>query len=602
MRKTAKVAAILGLVTHAVTACTGQIGEKGVETDPVDDVETSSDDGSDPDAIVVDRSEAPTPLLQAQVEDILNRNCGSCHGAEGTLQAGMDYIEDIEQLVASGRIVPGNPDASLVVQRVVSGSMPPAGNARPTDDEIAQIVAFVRSMADAGAGEGIDTGLSLAQCDDPLITFDEVFERIQEDLLAEDPDARRFVRYIGLTNRLNAGRCSAQLESDRWALSKLLNSLSVRPRVVVPEAIDEQEVIYRIDLRDYGWDDDVSVDGRGFDDGWEAIIAATDYAVPFEGDEADIAVRFTETDVPFLYADALMHAASSGNLYYSLARVPDALDELLDDLGIDVEDNRDRGFAARAATTQSGISREERVVERHDVNVGAGRVFWQSFEFAPGGGGSDIFVRPLDLDPGETEVIYSQPNGLHAYASFDEDGDRIEESNLLFDTLQEDFAVRSAVSCMTCHSRGLLQVRDEVRSFVESQRRSYSADDFQAVQELYPTIDQMDGIIETDRQVYQAALTDAGVPLDVTDPVSGAYLRFDGRVTLADVAGDLAVEPEELELEINRLDPRLRPVVERNDLQIARNQFENVFAESLCIMQVVSRNHPADDFCRNVLD
>lgn len=568
-------------------ACSGNIDSSTPpEQEPVTPPVTEPEPVDDPVALPDDPApEPPKPLLQAQVEDILNRTCGECHGANGRREAGMNYIEDLDQLANNGKIVPGRADESPIVVRIRNGTMPPPNYAPPTPDEIEQIAQFIdvwEGPADAPP----------RVCDGQEIRFDDIYDAILTDLLLLDGDDREFTRYVGITNRYNAGQCDDRLEVERWSLTKLLNSLSTETRIREPVAIDDARLIFRIDIRDYGWDRDVDFGGVNANDGWEAIIAETPMAVPFVGDEADNIALFAETAVPYLYADALASVASVGELYYALVDIPESVDELLDDLRIDAQQNLDQGRVARAGTRNSGVSREDRLVERHEVGIGAGRVYWQAFEFD---GNADLFLEPIDFEAAGSEAIFSLPNGLHGYAIFDEDGNTIEESDLLFDTLQGNFPVTSAVSCMTCHSRGFLQVRDEVREFANGNVLDLNRDEIELVQEIYPSIDEMDQIVSDDRRLYQSALQQAGVPINVADPVSNVFFRYEDSVSLADAAGDLGVTPDFLDRNLNRLDVQLRLL--RSGLKLRRRNFENVYAETLCRLQIASQNRPDEIEC-----
>jgi hypothetical protein len=376
---------------------------------------------------------------------------------------------------------------------------------------------------------------------------------------------------------------------ERWALSKLVNSLSTESRITEPEVVEgTRDLVYRIDLRRYGRNRGIN----GENDGWEAILAESPYAVPFVGDEADVLVDQMNTAVPYMYADALANVAAVGELYYALVDVPGDIGQLQANLRVDAQDNVDRGLVARAGTQNSGVSREDRLVERQESGIGGGGVLWQAFEFDSG---AELFNEPLDFQAVGSEAIFSLPNGLHGYAIFDENGQTIEESDILFDTLQDNFPVTSAVSCMTCHSRGFLQVRDEVRGFVNANRLDFNSDEVDLVNDVYPGIDAMDDLISADRRIYQEALQAAGVPIEVADPVSNVFFRFEENVRIADVAGDLGVSPEFLDNELNRLDVTLR--VLRSNLPLRRRNFENVYAESLCVLNVASSNRPDEQFC-----
>jgi len=79
---------------------------------------------------------------------MLGKYCGNCHGvaaiANGRVMGGFDSVEDIEELVEEGYIIPLNPKASPLVQRIRSGEMPPPGvRPRPSESEIRALELFV---------------------------------------------------------------------------------------------------------------------------------------------------------------------------------------------------------------------------------------------------------------------------------------------------------------------------------------------------------------------------------------------------------------------------------------------------------------------------
>jgi hypothetical protein len=583
-----RVLSVASAVAALVVGCSGKVDEGTPDTQV-------QDPGTQPPVTTPQTAPPPPPavpgLLRAQVENILNRSCGACHGKDGLEAAGMNYIEDLDQLIANGKVKPGDAAGSVLVKRIQDGTMPPpyaqGDVVFPTQDEVRQISEFIGALAPSSGGEA-GPNLNLRPCVGQLVTYDQIYETIGGDLIDIDSDDLPFTRYLGLVDRYNASACTENLEPERWAMAKLLNSASNRGQIILPEAIDSEKLIYRIDIRDYGWDRNVN----GANDGWEAIVQASPYAVPFEGNRANFARQVLETDVPYLSSNAFIAAASSGDVYYELADIDGNINGLFQNLRVDVQDDIERGRAARAGTTQSGISAQNRLVQRDEI---AGGALWQSFEFGRDGGDSQMFTDPLGFNPGETEVIFTLPNGLHGYASFDENGDRLEESNILFDTLgSSDFRVRSAVSCMTCHSRGLLQVRDEVRDFVLSSPFDFNRDELDAVRELYPSAEDMDAIIESDRQGYEASLVQLGMPEQSADPVSSAFDRFNREVTLEDAAGELGVEPDFLRRQLVRLDPELRAL---GTAAVSREQFDEFFVDSLCILQVSSENSPDQGVC-----
>jgi mono/diheme cytochrome c family protein len=565
------------------------------ECQPDPEPSTPGDEADDP-AVGDDASELE--LARANAENVLRVNCGRCHGSQltpATARAGMNFIEDIDALVSDGKIVPLDSANSLVVKRMREGSMPPLGEQgpRPSDREIDVVADFV------------DNPLFWPEyrpapsCDGQLLTFDDLFEQASSDLRAQDSRDRPFIRYITLANRYNAGLCASSLDRERFAILKVVNMLSTRATVGTPEPIDDDKLTYRIDMRDYDWDKGVNVGNGNFRDAWEAIIAASPYAVPFEGDQADDLRNDADTDVPIMNADALLDVAALGDLYYALIGVDtnQRLDDFIsNDLGIDVQDDLDDGDVIRAGTSRSAISREDRVVERHGIGVRQG-VFWQSFDSSPDGGGS-IFADPFDFGQGGTDVIFTLPNGMLAYIIADENDGIVTESRLLLDTFQDDFIARTSVSCSNCHAQGFNMVTDEVKPFVQANRFDFQRDEFENVTDIYLDPADFADVIAEDSALYQQSLQRVGLPTTGSDPVAGSYLRFNVDVDLTTAAGDLGVTVDDLSENLNLLDPELSVL---RDVALERETFSDTYEASLCVMQLIARNHPESDRCDALL-
>jgi serine/threonine-protein kinase len=563
-----------------------------------------------------DASAAPDPggqplgereFAQEAAQNILSASCGQCHGSQLTPQgamAGMNYIDNLDLLIENGKAIPGESETSPIITRMRSGSMPPATSQapRPSDQDINTVAQFLDNPTFfPGIGDN-------GNCEGQLMEFDDIYDLMQNDILRQDADDRAFTRYILLTNRYNQGICAdGGLDRDRFGMDKLLNMLSIEAQVETATPIDRDETIYRIDIRDYGWDREIDVVGVDvFEDGWEAIVAANQYAVQFEGDEAEQVILQAETDVPWMYADTMVDVASLGNLYYALIDVDvnDSLDDfILDDLQIDVIENLDQEDLIRAGTTRSVISRQDRVAERHDIGVRQG-AFWQSFDFDADEANESIFDDPFGFAEGGREAIFTLANGFLGYIIADADDNIVEESDILFDTSQNDFVARTSVSCSGCHAQGFLPMVDEVRAVVERNRFNFNADDFEAVQEVYPTPDEFLEIVNQDSDDFQRSLGRARIPTNIADPMSGSFLEFDRDMDITKVAGDLGVSVELLEGNIALLDPQIQTVRggNRNGLAptIDRDDFTALYLQSLCIMQVSSQNQPLVDDCEDV--
>lgn len=544
----------------------------------------------------------PAELARAAAENVLAANCGQCHGPALTEQqalAGMNYIDDIERLVETGKIVPLNSAASRVVLRMSRGEMPPPSSGLPsvTDADIAVVSQYIDNPR-----FWPDYAQPNCSGDGELVDFDDLYGAVARDLARADNEDAPFLRYISLTNRVTAGVCSDALDRDRQALTKMLNMLSIRARVGQPEPVDSDATIYRIDLRDFDWDRAIEVNGRNFDDVWEAIAENNPYAVEFVGDDADDAKDDAETAFPVMFADQMLDVAVLGNLYYAIIGVD--VDQPLSDfiageLGIDVQQNLDDEDVVRAGTTRSRISRQDRVVERHDIEVRNG-VLWQSFDFDDQANES-IFEDPFGFAAGGTEVIFTLPNGMLGYIIADEDDNIVEDSDILLDTNQNNFRAVTAVSCSNCHASGFIPVVDEVKDISLRNARSIglNRDEIEQLEAIYVSPQQFARQVQEDTSnFYQRALQAADLPIQGGDPVSATFLRFDADVELSDAAGDLGVLPEELEDTLGLLDPVLS-VLRRGTLD--RDDFTQVYIASLCVLSSPLENRPDDNICDDAL-
>ncbi len=538
-------------------------------------------------------------LDKTAAENVLSANCGFCHGPALTQQqakAGMNFINDINRLVDTGRIIPMNSAGSRVIQYMQNGTMPPPGSGYPTvkESEIAIVSAYIDNPR-------YWPGVKDANCQDEqqLETFDDLYQDINADLSGEDADDREFYRYISISNRFTAGVCPDSLEMDkeRQGMVKMLNMLSIDSTIGNVQPANDSQTLYRLDLRDFGWNREITVNGATFEDVWDAIADANPYAVPFVGDDAEDAREDTGTDFPLMFNDQMMDVAILGNLYYAIVDIDvnQPFSTFVSDvLGIDVAANIANEDAVRAGTTRSIISRQDRLVERHDINVRNG-VFWQSFDFANDANDS-IFEDPFGFVAGGTEAIFTLPNGMLAYIISDANDQIVEDSDILFDTSLNDFKAVTAVSCSNCHATGFIEVEDEVGPFARANARAIglNRDEVEQLDSLYIEPAAFARTVKADSELYLRALQQADLPVQGGDPVFRVFQRFDDDLVLADAAGDLGVTITDLRDDLDLLNPRLA-ILER--ATIDRDDFTQLYVESLCILSEPNENQPDPALC-----
>jgi hypothetical protein len=517
------------------------------------------------------------PVARAGVcASLLALACGGDE-ADRSASAGESVPPEPRQLEELSAL-PGGDSAQL--DSVQSGSVSEAATASEPE-----------SSATASVGSGVvETAEPSARCS-ASISFDELYAAIDADLRSEDDEDAVFIRYVSLGHRINQGLCPEALEGDRLALVKTLNSLSTEVRVVLPEAIDENGVIYRIDLRDLGWDQATQVGTVSFTNKWEAIIATSPYAVELEGEDADDAKLAAQTGVPVLFSDALIDATVVGDLYYSLVNIGENAFDLFGQLGIDFADT-----PVRAGTSNSRMSRQDTIIQR--LEPGAQGFYWSRFDVADTTVGQSIFTSPFTFFGDTIASLFTLPNGFIAYALFDAAGARLAETDILVDASQRDGHVRTSVSCSGCHAAGVNRVTDEVREYVESNRIDFDGDTFDDVQEQFLLQPELDEVVSGDIAAYQSTLARAGLASTGVDPISTVYKRFDGPVTLEVAAGELGITPEALSTELVALSDEADPILATLRTQsLRREQFEAAYVTTLCSLLVSNENRPVSAAC-----
>ena len=87
------------------------------------------------------------PSLAKQAQGILKATCYRCHGEDGTVEGGINYVLDLKTLVTRKKVLPGDPAKSKLLKRVVAGEMPPEDEKpRPTEKEIAILKEWIQRV------------------------------------------------------------------------------------------------------------------------------------------------------------------------------------------------------------------------------------------------------------------------------------------------------------------------------------------------------------------------------------------------------------------------------------------------------------------------
>jgi formylglycine-generating enzyme required for sulfatase activity/tRNA A-37 threonylcarbamoyl transferase component Bud32/mono/diheme cytochrome c family protein len=449
--------------------------------------------------------------LAVRAKGILKANCHRCHGENGNVEGGFNFVVDRQQLVARKKIVPGRPDDSKLLKRVENGEMPPEGESpRPSPED----VVLLRQWIEADAPD-----FAPAAPERKFISPDDLHRYVRDDLEKAPETDRRFYRYFTITHLANAGLPEDCLQSYRLGLAKLVNSLSWRRLITVPAPVDPGRTILRIDLRDFEWKETV----------WQQVLADYPYRVIEPGASAGLCAAWTKCPLPHVRADWFVAAASRPPLYHTLLQLPATAQNLEGLLRVDVAGDITNYHVARAGFNGSGVANANRLIERHESNYGA---YWKSYDFAvaegPGDNRRNLFQHPLG--PGVApntflhdggEIIFSLPNHLHGYMLVDGQGRRIDKgpTSLVKDVHAKDAAVTNGISCMSCHSHGIIDKQDQIREHVAKNPGAFDKSEAENIRAIYPPRDKFAALVRKDAEQFAAAVRETGASPGRSDPV-----------------------------------------------------------------------------------
>ncbi|RKU31575.1 hypothetical protein C6499_04205 [Candidatus Poribacteria bacterium] len=473
--------------------------------------------------------------LAEQVSQIFQAHCMNCHGAQGTFKETL--LIDRESLIESGTVIPGDPLNSEFYRRITENTVGKPQMPLGTPPLSAAAIDTVRRWILAGAPDW-DVVRAVN-----FITPVTQLTRLRDHLSALPAFDRPYARYFSMTHLYNAGEGTETLHLYRTALSKLINSLSWGSNVINPVAIDPEETLFYIDLRDYDWDRS---------EAWRDIEAVYPYRIDYDA-EADpllfekltVLRENTETDVPFVHVDWFLATASLPPLYHSILGLPETDRELERSLGIDVARNLRSAPGVRvwrAGFNDSGVSNHNRVVERHKSPHGA---YWKSYDFAGSSGKQNVYTHPLSFQPDGGEIVFHLPNGLQAYLIVDADGTRIDVApTSIVSNPQASFPeVHNGLSCIGCHTEGMKPFTDTVRASILGEKNP--AYDKEQALRLYVEKTVIDPWVAKDAAQFRDALEATGAVFGgLVEPVSFAHEAFIGPVSASHAAAAVGLETE----------------------------------------------------------
>ena len=321
---------------------------------------------------------------------IFEGSCLICHGSDGAYRETL--LMEHDALIGGGTVVPGNPNASELYKRLLgpteSGAQMPFGQP-PLPP---QSIDTIRRWIVAGAPDWATTPTTNSR----FISPGEILKSIETHLNTLSAFDRAYARYFTLTHLHNAGKLRSYLVSTAKHSINWLTASHGDLMSSTQSPFDPQATIFYIDLRHYEWD---------VNDAWTKIEEEYPYHIAFDA-PAQLGLRNQlgrlqtqmKTDVPSIHIDWFIATASTPPLYHDLLSLPLTDRDLETRLEVDVARNLTNAPGVRvwrAGFNNSGVSTNNRVVERHTSRYGA---YWKSYDFAGSVGAQNIFTHPLNFN------------------------------------------------------------------------------------------------------------------------------------------------------------------------------------------------------------
>lgn len=534
----------------------------------------------------------PTDPVAKAAFDVLQRNCSRCH-QNGQLISrerpakNFGNILKLDEIAANPNyVLPGNPLNSKLYKQIADKEMPYDVNYEGETKYGTVNEADLKALQDWITALGTKTA---ATCEThKFIEPEDMVSYMVTDLDKQLKQRQATTRYLTLTHLANICASPESMKVYRQGAIKFLNSLGRSSDVVKLEAIDPEGTILRFNLTDLGWS---AAD-------WDTVIAVYPYNVQPDSEFSRTLATGTKTPMPYVRADWFTFTISQPPLYDTLLKLGNTFQDLAKDQGIDLAGDIANFVAQRAAFQKSGVSQNNRLIERHPSRSG---YFWTSYDFAGNRDHQSLFDFPLGPstegfhhDGGET--IFSLPNGFQAYYLARATGEKLDKGpvQIVRDPARKDFSVTNGISCMGCHDQGMRKAKDEIRDLVLT-GRAFPKDIRDQVEGLYPPRDKMDQLISDDAQRFAEALKRAGLDpvlkLNGVEMINALAKRYEDDLDLTLAASELGINTSDFKQDSGDVDQKFRPLIRRlAQGSIPRDQWEKLFidfAPEITDLQVV---------------
>jgi hypothetical protein len=506
-------------------------------------------------------------LKSIATQRALEKSCGSCHGE--TSSGGLGNITNLHKLIAKGYVVPAKSNESSLITRIKL-NMPPSGSPAMPEKDLATVESWIAE------GAIIDN----KKLDRKAISVEQVYLLSLNSALKHPVSQRPNLRYLSLATLYNSGFSDDYLDIVRDGITKMVNSISNSTSLSRVPHVDENKVIYEIDLSKYS----LSIDS------WKDLEKFYPYFVLPAKIEPLAALREdTQSQAPVFRADWFINTAGQPPAYYFLQDLPSKKGDFTTAIGITEVPNLEASNIIRAGFDNSKVSENHRVIERHENGESK---MWQSYEFGSTSIEKDIFKNPLgpnkvfgsakSFQPGGNEIIYTKPNGMIAFAIFDKEGRLMHDAPPLRDDQDKVIKEISAGAvCMSCHFEGFIEAEDQVRKRHDPALRQ---EDIRIVNQIYLRPSDFNTILRNDSAIYKKKLEAISLGKKI-EPVSAVSRRFSLNLDMSTVSAELMVSQEGFKKALALspvLTTKFASLIDKGS--ISRSAFTKIFADSVVLL------------------
>jgi serine/threonine-protein kinase len=499
-----------------------------------------------------------TAALASQVKEIFRTRCQECHG-DTNPSVGIKVLDRDLLVTRKKKVLPGKPDDSILYRVLIASdeTVMPKGQPRLSTEEIDAVRRWISLGAVAFPPDApVPAEPDRENAFKDVLGVDYVLKKVLAHVREAQPEDRRFLRYFSINHVLTAGATPAELQLQRDSLAKAINHLTWKSALVKLQPIDPPvNTVFAIDLRELGWQQQpfqrLQSSGKAASpvNLFDLVLLEYPYAIAYEDSPTfdRLAEEFLLPSgqvrpIPYVRADWFVSTATQSPLYEDLLQLPFDLKSLETQLGVSSEANLRDGLVRRAGMTVSGVSRNNRVVERQVMDRGVG-AYWKSYDFRSSKGTDNMFKDPINLRPAGGEFIFNLPNGLQGYFIADARGNRIDfaPTEIVTDKFAEDRTVRNGLACMRCHDAGIKGFTDSVRPAL-LRLPGKPGFDKQAALALYPEDTVLEEQVAADSARFLKAMKEVLGKEQTREPLVPVSRRFlDEPLQLKTAAGELGL-------------------------------------------------------------